>query len=383
MKILHTSDWHLGKRLMERERLPEQIEVLDEIVAICEEKGVELVLVAGDVFDTHLPPAEAEEAFFRAVRMLAGKDRAVVVIAGNHDDAVRLAAAAPLAAEEGIYLFGDHTFPHLTESGRAVHAVAAGENYIIVQNAAGERVYLNTLSYPGEARLREEKTEETYAEKTARWIAAGDAAYDGEMTHILVSHLFAAGGTGSESERDISLGGARAVPLANFSNFDYVALGHLHKMQRFGDRIAYSGSILQYSFDEAGMEKCVLLLQTAKHAVAWEKIALRGGKRLVRLEANGVEEAVGLLAKYPGHYVELTLFLDAPLSTNETQTLREANAGLISLQTRVKENADVRIVRRSEMDAEALFREYYRMKMGAEPSDELKEAFLRLLGEGA
>ena len=94
MRILHTSDWHLGKRLMERDRLSEQRDVLREILDVCEEKEVELILIAGDVFDSFLPSAEAEGLFFHAVKELAGKDRAVVAVSGNHDDGVRLAASA-------------------------------------------------------------------------------------------------------------------------------------------------------------------------------------------------------------------------------------------------------------------------------------------------
>ena len=99
MKILHTSDWHIGKRLMDRERLPEQREALEELVRICEDEQADVVLVAGDVFDTFMPSAEAEEVFFHAVKRLAGARRAVVLISGNHDDGVRLAASAPSSAE--------------------------------------------------------------------------------------------------------------------------------------------------------------------------------------------------------------------------------------------------------------------------------------------
>ena len=83
MNILHTSDWHIGKRLMDRERLPEQTEALEELVCICERERVDVVLVAGDVFDTFMPSAEAEEVFFRAVKRLAGDRRAVVLISGR------------------------------------------------------------------------------------------------------------------------------------------------------------------------------------------------------------------------------------------------------------------------------------------------------------
>ena len=98
MKILHTSDWHVGKRLMGRERLAEQAEVLDEIIQISEREEVDLVLIAGDVFDTYTPSAEAEELFYSKVKALAGKDRTVLMISGNHDDGVRLSAVAPFSA---------------------------------------------------------------------------------------------------------------------------------------------------------------------------------------------------------------------------------------------------------------------------------------------
>lgn len=379
MTILHTSDWHLGKRLVERERLPEQIEVLDELAALCESRGVELVLVAGDVFDTRLPSAEAEEVFFRAVKKLAGKDRAVVIIAGNHDDALRLAASAPLAAEEGIYLFGNRTFPKTVETDRATRAVETGENYAVIENGRGERVYLNALSYPGEARFKEEKSEETYEGKVRRWISVGDAAYDGTLPRILLSHLFVAGGLGGESERDISLGGARAVPLSVFEGFDYVALGHLHKPQVFSGNVAYSGSLLPYAFDEAGAEKGAFLLTTEGKAVSREFIPFTKGLRLSRLECNGVEDALSLLRMHENELIELTLNLDAPLSSAETHALTEANRGLTSLRTNVKTGEVTPVVRRSELDAGALFEEYYRVKFGGKPSEEMKTAFLGLL----
>ena len=107
MKILHTSDWHIGKRLISRERLDEQAEVLDEIVEICEREEIDLVLIAGDIFDTYTPSADAEELFYRKIKKVAGQDRAVLLISGNHDDGVRLSAAAPLAEEYGIYIVGN------------------------------------------------------------------------------------------------------------------------------------------------------------------------------------------------------------------------------------------------------------------------------------
>ena len=368
---------------MDRDRLPEQIDALCELTKIAEEKDVSVVLVAGDVFDTYLPPAEAEEVFFRAVKELAGEKRAVVVIPGNHDDGVRLAASAPIAEEHGVYLFGSRSGHFALGSSRPVRAVEAGENYLVIENETGEKLYINALPYPNEARLKEEKTEESYPEKVARWIAGGEKGFTSGMPHILLSHLFVVGGKTSESERGIDLGGARAVPLSLFENFDYVALGHLHKPQKMKN-VRYSGSLLQYSFDEAGMEKSVVLLETNReHVEVRETIPLTSGKQLVRLECNGAEEAEALLSKYENSFIELTLRLKSPLSSEETKKLRAANEGLVSLITRVEGAAASPFVSRAKLSSEELFTQYYQSIYNTEPSEELKAAFLELLGEGA
>jgi len=379
--VLHTSDWHIGKRLCERERLPEQKEALDELVRICDERNVSVVLVAGDIFDTFLPSAEAEEVFYRAVKKLAGEKRAVVLVAGNHDDALRLSAAATIAEQHGIYIFGNEPKVFPVSSRRPVHVCESGENYIVLENEAGERLYINALSYPNEARLKEEKTEESYTEKVRRWIARGEKGYRGDMPHVLLSHLFVLGGVTSESERSIDLGGARVVPTSALPDYGYIALGHLHKPQRFG-RARYSGSLLQYSFDEANTEKSVVLLKTeGTEIVETETFALTSGKRLVRLECNGVEEAVELLQKVENCLIELTLHLKEPLSRQQTHLLHTANAGLVSLIPRIEGGAIMPAVSRSTLSAGELFGEYYRSIYGEEPKDELKQAFLQLTEE--
>ncbi|MDE6676731.1 MAG: exonuclease subunit SbcD, partial [Clostridia bacterium] len=348
----------------------------------CVKETVDVVLVAGDVFDTYLPSAEAEEVFFRAVKKIAGGKRAVVIISGNHDDSVRLAASAPIAAEEGIYIFGNKATVFPVGGDCLVHVAASGENYLVLENGAGEKVYINALPYPNEARLREDKTDESFGEKMQRWIEKGNAGYDGSMPYILLSHLFVAGGSTSEGERNIDLGGARAVPVSCLPSYGYTALGHLHKKQRIGANGRYSGSLLQYSFDETNSEKSVVLLKTELSDISVVKeIPLTSGKKLVRLEACGVEDARSLLANYKDCFVELTLHLNAPLTSAETQSLKEANHGLVSLIPRVSSLDGETIAVRSNMTAEELFHEYYFTQFGEEAPRELVEAFLALLSE--
>ncbi len=383
MKILHTSDWHIGKKLMNRERLDEQAAVLDEIADVCEREGVELLLVAGDVYDTFLPPAEAEELFFRAIRKLTGKDRAALIISGNHDDPVRLSACAPLAQEAGIYVVGPRTSPLPVGGGRAVHVASSGEGYAVFENGKGERVYVNILPYPNEARLREEKTDEGYGEKISRWIARGQAAYAGDMPCILLSHLFVAGGVSSEGERDIDLGGARAVELARLPDCDYIALGHLHKKQHFKEKnVWYSGSILQYSFDEAGTQKRVLLLETDEKKVrSVREIPLTQGKNLRRLSADGVAEGLRLLEEEPDCHAELTLRLAAPLTGEETAALLSHKCLKSLIPVVAGGTGGDFCVRRRELTDAELFDEYYRSLYGRDAAGELKTLFLSILGE--
>lgn len=384
MRILHTSDWHIGKRLSDRERLPEQAEALDEIAEICEKESVELVLVAGDVFDTFTPPAEAEELFYTKIKKIAGEDRAVVIVSGNHDDGVRLSAAAPFAGEAGVYLFGNKPKRIFLEKNRKIRAVAAGDFYILFENDKGEKVYINALPYPNEASLKEEKSEESYVERISRRILRGEEGYEEGIPYILLTHLFVAGGKCSESERDIDLGGARAVPPSLFPKNAYVALGHLHRSQKMAENVFYSGSLLQYSFDEANTEKSVRILETEGDKVKTDKvIPLQSGKKLVRPECNGAEEALKLLGSYKNNFVELTLNLDAPLTSQETQALKDACEGLIFIVPRVKTGEATPVFIRARLGAGELFNEYYRFKFGEKPKSGLTEKFLSLLEEEA
>lgn len=383
MKILHTSDWHIGKKLMNRERLDEQREVLDEIIGICEQNAVELVLLAGDVFDTFLPQAEAEKLFYRTVRTLAGENRAVLIVSGNHDDGVRLSACAPLSEELGVYVVNNPSVPLSLDSSRPVRPIESGEGYVIFQNSAGEKVYINLLPYPNEARFKEEKTDETFRERMMRWLTRGQGAYKGGMPSILLSHIFVAGGAHSEGERDIDLGGARAVELDWLPDCDYIALGHLHKKQHFTKKnVWYSGSPLQYSFDEAGTQKGVILLETdGEKLLSAKEIPLTKGKRLLRLQADGVDEAAALLERNPDAHVEMTLFLEAPMSGEESRKLLSYKC-LKSLLPQVKNAYGAReYVSRRELDKNRLFEEYYRSVYNAPPPEELKTLFLELSEE--
>ena len=202
MKILHTSDWHIGKKLMGRERYEEHKNVLYEIAEICKAENVDLCLVAGDVFDTYTPSAEAEEIFYNSVKEIA-KHSAVLIISGNHDDYVRLTAASKITEELNIYIIGNNLNAVSCKKRGKTYPINSGEGFVIFKNEKGEKVYVNTLPYPNEARFKEGKTDESFNEKITRWINIGENGKTENIPSIFLSHIFAAGGAVSESEREI------------------------------------------------------------------------------------------------------------------------------------------------------------------------------------
>ena len=380
MKILHTSDWHVGKRLITRDRLAEQEEVLTEIVEICEKEGVELVLVAGDVFDTYTPGAEAENLFFRIVKKLAGENRAVLLISGNHDDGVRLSASAPLAEEFGIYIVGNSRAPLPTGSTRPVRPVRSGKGYAVFENQKGERAFISALPYPNEARFKEEKSDLPYVEQIQKWIAEGESGNTDADPSVFLSHIFVLGGEISESEREIGLGGARALPVDALPNSDYIALGHLHKKQRMGKKNCYySGSPLQYSFDEANGEKTVKVFDLCVGGVQnLRDVPLTKGRKLLRLQATSPEEGASLLALYPQNFVELTLRLTQPL-TGAQSAMLATHENLVSLRPEIQAEETLSMPSMKGFSGEKLFKEFYRLQYGDEPAAELTELFLSVL----
>ena len=382
MKILHTSDWHVGKRLMGRERLAEQAEVLDEIIELCESEQIELVLIAGDVFDTYTPQAEAEELFFSKIKKVAGKDRAVLIISGNHDDGVRLSAVSPLSQEQGVYIVGNaRAAISSAYQGRKTHPTASGKGYVVFENERGEKAFIATLPYPNEARFKEEKSELSYVERMKGWIDEGISGNTENLPSILLAHIFVAGGKASESEREIDLGGARALPIEALPKSDYIALGHLHKKQKMGvGHCYYSGSPLQYSFDESADKGVKIFDLTQKGVENLRDVPLTKGKKLVRLEAETIENAETLLQTYAENLVEMKLILTAPLTQGDSARLA-AHENLVSLVAEVRTEEEIRLESRKGLADSALFDAYYKSTYNAEPKAELKDLFLSVLNE--
>ncbi|WP_188266744.1 MULTISPECIES: exonuclease SbcCD subunit D [unclassified Streptomyces] len=249
MRLLHTSDWHLGRSFHRVGLLGAQAAFLDHLVATVHAHGVDAVLVAGDVYDRAVPPLPAVELFDTALHRLAEAGVPTVMISGNHDSARRLGVGAGLIGRAGIHLRTD-------PAGIGTPVVLADEH--------GE-VALYGLPYLEPALVREqlgaEKTgHEAVLAAAMDRVRADLATRPAGTRSVVLAHAFVAGGEPSDSERDITVGGVAAVPAGIFDGVDYVALGHLHGSQTVTPRVRYSGSPLAYSFSEADHRKTMWLV---------------------------------------------------------------------------------------------------------------------------
>ena len=380
MKFLHTSDWHIGKRIEGRARETEQRQVLAEITQIAECENVDIVLVAGDIYDSYSPSSEAEDLFYNAVTELSGGGkRAVVVIAGNHDDPKRLSAASQLALRHNIYIAGgmDEKFS-VSDRKFPVQAIKS-ESGCLLFSRENQLSAVSFLPYPSDERSGEAvDAEKNYTQKVQGWL--NTSLFSKESANIAASHLFLAGSLHTGEERSIEAGGLKAVGCGVFENCHYAALGHIHKRQGCKNAL-YSGSILQYNFDEKD-RKSIELLEITKEGIQSQiTLPLTSGKSLKRVEADSVEQAVKALEECKNCYTELTLCLNMPLQYQQTKLLRSSFPDLINLKICFPETQKQVFESRKHLSPDKLFESFYFKKFGKAPEKQLTEYFINTLNQ--
>ncbi|NSW89186.1 MAG: exonuclease SbcCD subunit D [Firmicutes bacterium] len=409
MRILHTSDWHLGKSLeqinRQINRIDEQREFIECLCKIVEEERIDLVLVSGDVYDTYNPPTAAEELFYDAVDKLNARGRrAVVVIAGNHDNPERLCAASPLAYKNGIILLGypgsdPGTYKINTDN---IKLVNSGPGWLELGIAhCNESAVILTLPYPSEARLEEVLTREAdeellqkaYSDKVGNLLGRLKENFRKDTINLAMSHLFMRGGRESESERTIQVGGAFTVdPSVLPSNAHFVALGHLHRPQWVKNApcpACYSGSPLAYSFSEADYSKALYIIDAEPGKEAdIKEIFLDCGKPLKRWQArDGIMQAFEWCetGRDKNAWIDLEIITDRPFTAEEQKKLRQLHPGIINIRPVLKNDIteEIAFENREGRKIDQLFREFYKLRTGTEISEELMSVFLEVLNEGS
>ncbi|GAA3134284.1 exonuclease SbcCD subunit D [Planomonospora alba] len=238
MRVLHTSDWHLGRSFHRESLLAAQGVFVDHLIETVRSERVEVVVVSGDVYDRALPPVDAVDLCNEALRRLVAEGVRTVLISGNHDSARRLGFGADLIDAAGVHL--------RTDPARVATPVVVGD------------VAFYGIPYLEPELVREpwqlpERTH-TAAVGHAMSLIRADLERRGTRS-VVLAHAFVTGGQASDSERDISVGGVAHVPVSAFDGVDYAALGHLHGRQRMSEAVRYSGSPIAYSFSELGQVK--------------------------------------------------------------------------------------------------------------------------------
>ncbi|WP_326696360.1 exonuclease SbcCD subunit D [Streptomyces sp. NBC_01754] len=276
MRVLHTSDWHLGRSFHRVPLLDAQAAYLDHLVETVARYDVDAVVVAGDVYDRAVPPLTAVQLFDDALHRLAAAGVPTVMISGNHDSARRLGVGAGLMARAGVHLRTDP---------------ADCATPVVLADAHGDVAFYG-LPYLEPVLVRDTLGAAKAGHEAVLTAAMGriraDLAARPEGTRsVVLAHAFVAGGEPSDSERDITVGGVAAVPAGVFDGVDYVALGHLHGCQTVTERVRYSGSPLAYSFSEHAHRKTMWLIDLGPAGeLAAERVDCPVPRRLARLRGR-------------------------------------------------------------------------------------------------
>ncbi|WP_020670456.1 exonuclease SbcCD subunit D [Amycolatopsis nigrescens] len=308
MRALHTSDWHIGRTFHGADLLAEQEAVLAHLADLVVDEAIDVVFVAGDVYDRAVPSAEAVRVATSALGRLREAGAELVLTAGNHDSAPRLGAFGRFAAAGGLHL--RTTVDALAEpvllNDRHGTIACYGIPYLEPEPARHALGVPDARGHTGVLTEAMRRVREDLANRP-----------DGTRS-VVLAHAFVTGGAGSDSERTIAVGGVEEVPGAVFDGVDYVALGHLHGPQVLAEHLRYSGSPLAYSFSEARQRKSVWLVEFDEKGLAGvERRELPVPRRLATLTGR-----LQNLLDTP----EFSAFEDSYLSVTLTDRVRPVDA---------------------------------------------------------
>ncbi len=372
MKFLHTADWHLGKLFYGTYLTDEQNWILrNQFLPLLDEEKPDVVLLAGDVYDRSVPPAEAVALFDEMISEICGKRRIpFVVISGNHDSAERLSFGSSLLAASGLYMCGD--LERLSP--------------ISIPDAAGD-VYIIPLPYAETAEVRRALTLDLHTKEEA--LSALSASLlktvpTGART-ITIAHDFIAGGTESDSERPLSIGGTDPVSADIFAPFCYTALGHLHGPQKAGgqETIRYSGSLLKYSFGEATQKKGVIIGEMDAAGHVETRFLPLTPRHDVRVISGRFDELMSREDPAPDDFLLADLSDDGPV-IDAMARLRQKYPNMTALRTKAmtQEDSGARLALHERVDMMDMLDAFSEVFRARGLTDEEKGLFTALLQKG-
>lgn len=399
MRILHTADWHLGKNLEGQSRMDEQEKFLNDFVNIVEENNIDLIMIAGDIYDNPNPPARAEMMFYNTLKRLSKNgERLTLVISGNHDNPDRLVAAGPLAREHGIIMVG--TPKTVVQCGDyGVHKVLeSGEGFIEIE-INNEKAVILTIPYPSEKRLNEviynsmdeeEEKAKSYSERIFSLFDSLKNHYREDTINLVISHLFAMGSEESGSERSIQLGGSYIVDGKCFpKEAQYVALGHVHKPQIVpgtNKKARYCGSPIHYNKKEINFEKkCFIIDVRPNEECTIEEVSLKVYKPIEVWKCNSIEDAILKCEENKDRecWVYLEVKTDRYIREDEIKQMKDLKKDILEIMPKVNginegENEGLSL---SEKSFEEIFIDFYKKERNVDPEKEIVDLLLSITSE--
>ena len=349
MKFLHLADLHLGKQLNDVSLLEDQSEILfNQIIPIAKREQVDAVLIAGDVYQRSAPPADVMEQFSRFISELADLQIKVFMISGNHDSAQRISYLSPLLKESGVYV--SEAFEGKMQS-------------VTLQDEEGEiTIWMLPFLRPAHVKrwLPEEKI---LSYQDAMEAVLRQNPIDTKKRNILICHQFITGSEISDSEEH-SVGGLDNIDAAVFDDFDYVALGHIHKPQKIGrDTLRYAGSLMKYSFSEEKHKKSVPIIDIREKGNVKIQLVLLTSLHDVRKVEGMIEEILHM--PYSEDYVWVTIHDENP-SPDTRITLKSTFPNIMKYSVvNSKTKIDMDVTVREDMENKSileLFADFYRLQ---------------------
>ena len=383
MRFLHTADWHVGKPLRGRSRMEEYAAVLEEVGRVAVEAQVDAVLVAGDIFDSPSPPAEAEKLVYDFLARLLPEGIAAVLIAGNHDHPKKLGALASLLEGLRIHVRSEVRPPAQGGVVSVPSRDGAAEARVAVLPFVPERKVVDACTVMDP----EHTWFETYAERLEQIFATLVAGLDASTVNLGMGHLFAAGSLFGTGERRLHLGETYGLdPRQLPGSLQYIGLGHLHRPQEVmaPSKTLYSGSLLELDFGEKEQEKRVVIVEASPGKTASvESVPLSVGRRL-RDVSGSLEELRGMAGNLGDAFLRVRLKTVVPVPGLAEQVKELLPNALDVSVDHPRDAAEIQREQedpRTRLEPGELFEKYYERKNGGPPSPELRKLFRALYEE--
>ena len=373
MKIIHLADLHIGKRVNEFLMIDDQKHILNQILEIIDKEKPDAVIIAGDVYDKQVPSIEAVELLDSFISDISKRKTTTFIISGNHDSAERLAFGSSLMAMGKIYISPVY-------NGKI-------SKYTLKNDFGSANFYLLPFVKPSHVkRFFPDKKIESYTD--AIKVVVDNLKLDTSEINILIAHQFVTGASRTESE-EISVGGLDNVDASVFEDFDYVALGHIHRPQKIGtERIRYCGTPLKYSFSEVNDAKSVSIIEiNSKEDFNLRTIPLIPKRDMRKI--RGTYEELTTKTSYENtntdDYIHVTL-TDEFNVADAIQKLRVIYKNIMKLEYDNMRTRESRKINLDDMVIEnknplEIFSEFYKLQNNKEMNDEQKEIIKKIMEE--